>query len=99
MRCAPVFGVPPARQPSAGCCAGMAATVNWVTNAVVAQSFLPMMRLLGGSGTFWCYAACAAGGLAWVWAVLPETSGLTLDQVQALFGGPERDKGARDEED
>ena len=49
MRCAPVFGVPPARQPSAGCCAGMAATVNWVTNAVVAQIFgIQHMSMLSG---------------------------------------------------
>lgn len=35
---------------------GLAATSNWVTNAVVAQTFLTLTRTLGGSGAWriWC---------------------------------------------
>lgn len=63
----------------------MAATANWLTNAVVAQTFLTLTQLLGGSGAFWLYALLALVGLGWVVAVLPETSGLSLDDVQQLF--------------
>ena len=67
--------------------AGLAATANWVSNAAVAQTFLTLTHSLGGSGAFYLYAAMACAGFLWAFAALPETSGLTLDQVQELFGG------------
>ncbi|EFN54539.1 hypothetical protein CHLNCDRAFT_8066, partial [Chlorella variabilis] len=70
-----------------GVATGLAATANWVSNALVAQTFLTLTQLLGGSGAFFLYAAIACAGFLWAHAVLPETNGLTLDQVQQLFGG------------
>ena len=58
-----------------GLASGVAATSNWVANAVVSQTFLTMTLKLGGSGTFWLYAAVAAAGLVWVYFMLPETKG------------------------
>lgn len=66
---------------------GIAATANWVSNALVAQTFLTLTRTLGGSGAFYLYACVACAGLLWTYRFLPETNGLTLDQVQHLFGG------------
>lgn len=67
--------------------AGIAATANWLSNAAVAQTFLTLTQKLGGSGAFYCYCAIAAGGFAWTYRFLPETNGLSLEQVQQLFGG------------
>lgn len=53
----------------------------------MAQTFLTLTTRLGSSGAFYLYACVAAAGFAWAAAVLPETNGLTLDQVQQLFGG------------
>lgn len=54
---------------------GAAATCNWITNAVVSQTFLTLIQHLGGSGTFWLYAVIALAGAIWVYFALPETNG------------------------
>jgi SP family myo-inositol transporter-like MFS transporter 13 len=68
-----------------GFATGLAATANWGTNAVVAQTFLSLVKLMGAGNTFWLYALFATVGWIWAWAVLPETKGLTLEEVQHLF--------------
>lgn len=70
-----------------GVATGLAATANWVSNAAVAQTFLTLTTRVGGSGAFYLYAAIASAGFVWTYACLPETNGLTLEQVQQLFGG------------
>lgn len=49
--------------------------------------FLTSIHTLGGSGTFWAIGAMAGAGWVWAWAVLPETKGLGLDDIQRLFAG------------
>lgn len=68
-------GCPLTSQLCRPCSAGLAATANWVSNAAVAQTFLTLTALLGGSGAFFLYAGIACVGFAWTWAVLPETNG------------------------
>ena len=58
-----------------GVAGGAAATVNWLTNALVAQTFLTLTQWVGASGAFWLYAVIALIGLAWVYQALPETAG------------------------
>lgn len=64
---------------------GAAATCNWITNAVVSQTFLTLIQHLGGSGTFWLYAVIALAGALWVYFALPETNGRF--HVSLCFGG------------
>lgn len=64
---------------------GAAATANWLTNAVVSHTFLPLTQALGGSGTFWIYAAITACGTAWAYLQLPETKGVACEPC-ALLG-------------
>ena len=52
----------------------------------MAQTFLTLTQRAGGSGAFFLYSAVACAGFLWAWAFLPETNGLSLDQVQQLFG-------------
>lgn len=54
---------------------GLAATANWLTNAVVSLTFLPATKQLGASTTFGIYALLAAAGGAWLSRALPETKG------------------------
>ena len=54
---------------------GAAATANWLTNAVVSHTFLPLIQVIGGSGAFWIYAVITACGTAWAYIQLPETKG------------------------
>jgi len=68
-----------------GVCMGIAATSNWVANALVASTFLTLFRLVGGSGVFWLYGMVAVVGILWVGVVLPETRGLSLEEIQGML--------------
>lgn len=57
---------------------GAAATANWLTNAVVSHTFLPLTQAIGGSGAFWLYTVITACGTAWAYLQLPETKGASL---------------------
>ena len=64
--------------------AGAAATANWLTNAVISHTFLPLTQAVGGSGAFWIYAAITACGSAWTYVQLPETKGGCLGRLPEL---------------
>ena len=68
-----------------GLASGVAGTANWVSNAIVSQLFLFLTRAVSASGTFVLFAVIAAGGVVWSHVFVPETKGLSLAEVQALF--------------
>lgn len=68
---------------------GAAATCNWITNAVVSQTFLTLIQHVGGSGTFWLYAVIALAGAVWVYSALPETNG---EQAPTMSTIPSKDQ-------
>lgn len=63
----------------------VATVANWGANFLVALTFLTLAGILGKAGIFWFYAAM--GVLTWifVWRLIPETKGKTLEEVEALF--------------
>lgn len=65
--------------------AGICAAANWMANAVVAQSFLTLVYILGEGAVFWLYGAIAMFGTFWTFMFLIETKGLTLDEIQIRF--------------
>ena len=70
-----------------------AATIaNWLANLVVALTFLDLVDLLGRPGVFFVYAALAFGALLFARALVPETKGLSLEAVEALWVGRASDK-------
>ncbi len=63
-----------------------AATIaNWVANLVVALTFLQLVDLLGRPGVFFAYAFLTAGAFLFARALVPETKGLNLEAVEALW--------------
>lgn len=68
-----------------GLCGGIAATANWVANFLVAQTFLSLTDALGTSLTFLLFAAVALLALLFVLCWVPETKGLSFEQVEAVF--------------
>ncbi len=61
-----------------------AATVtNWALNLVVAVTFLTLVGLLGHAGTFWLYGVVAVGAWAFIYLLVPETKGKSLEQIEA----------------
>eukprot|EP01018_Ginkgo_biloba_P018990 Gb_11512 [translate_table: standard] len=68
-----------------GVCGGIAATANWISNLLVAQSFLSLTQLLGTSGTFFLFTCMSVLALIFVLVVVPETKGLSLQEVEKLW--------------
>lgn len=63
----------------------LATATNWGSNFVVGLTFLPMMEWLSPGWTFTSYAVICAIGWVGVWAIYPEMSGLSLEEVKDLL--------------
>lgn len=64
---------------------GAAALANWLSNAVVSLLFLPLEHTLPRGGVYFLGAACASAGACWLHFALPETKGMTFDEIQETF--------------
>ncbi|KAJ5963366.1 uncharacterized protein N7479_003242 [Penicillium vulpinum] len=64
---------------------GLATATNWGSNFIIGLTFLPMMEWISPSWTFALYALVCVIGWAGVWAIYPEMSGLSLEQVKGLL--------------
>ncbi|XP_031261412.1 inositol transporter 1-like isoform X2 [Pistacia vera] len=68
-----------------GTCGGMSATVNWVSNLIVAQSFLSVADAVGTGATFLILACIAVLAIVFVIVFVPETQGLTFLEVEQIW--------------
>lgn len=68
-----------------GICGGMSATVNWVSNLIVAQSFLSIAEAVGTGATFLILAVVAVLAFVFVAVFVPETKGLTFEEVERIW--------------
>ncbi|KAK1294425.1 Inositol transporter 1 [Acorus calamus] len=68
-----------------GICGGMSATVNWVSNLIVAQTFLSVVGLVGTGATFLIIEAIAILAFVFVVVFVPETKGLSFKEVESLW--------------
>ncbi|HEX7340447.1 MAG TPA: sugar porter family MFS transporter [Rhodanobacteraceae bacterium] len=55
---------------------------NWVANMIVGATFLTLLNTVGHAGTFWLYAALNVIFLIVTFALVPETRGVTLEQIE-----------------
>ncbi len=65
--------------------ASAATVANWSANLLVSLTFLTLINALGKDIVFWIYAAFAAIGLVFVWRLIPETKGHTLEDVEVYW--------------
>ena len=56
---------------------------NWALNLVVAVTFLTLVGVLGHAGTFWLYGVIALGAWVFIYFLVPETKGKSLEQIEA----------------
>lgn len=68
-----------------GICGGMSATVNWISNLVVAQTFLSIADLVGTGATFLILVGIAVLAVVFVIVFVPETQGLTFLEVEQMW--------------
>ncbi|KFK22027.1 hypothetical protein AALP_AAs71925U000400 [Arabis alpina] len=68
-----------------GICGGMSATVNWISNLIVTQTFLSIAEAAGIGTTFLILAGIAVLAVIFVIVVVPETQGLTFSEVEQIW--------------
>ncbi|KAK7304280.1 hypothetical protein VNO77_45147 [Canavalia gladiata] len=68
-----------------GICGGMSATVCWVSNLIVSETFLSIAEGIGIASTFLILAAIAVVAFLFVLLYVPETKGLTFDEVEVIW--------------
>ncbi|CAL8291668.1 unnamed protein product [Boreogadus saida] len=66
----------------------VSAGVNWICNVLVSLSFLHMAQALTYYGAFTVYTVVSLLGVLFLLGCLPETQGLPLEEMEALFTGP-----------
>ncbi len=54
----------------------------WAFNMLVAMTLLTLIDAVGISGTFWIYAILCVLGVLFVYFLVPETKGCTLEQIE-----------------
>jgi hypothetical protein len=76
----------------------VATVANWSFNLLVALTFLTMIDVLGRPGGFWLYAG--VGVIAWlfIYRLVPETRGRSLEQIEEHWrqGKHPREMGVKD---
>ena len=58
------------------------AAVNWLSAFLVAQFFLSLVDAIGESTTFFLFAALCVVSFVFVWRLVPETKGRSLEEIQ-----------------
>ncbi|XP_021911542.1 probable inositol transporter 2 [Carica papaya] len=68
-----------------GVCGGIAATANWISNLIVAQSFLSLTEAIGTSWTFLIFGVISVIALVFVIICVPETKGLPIEEIEKML--------------
>ncbi|SFK66162.1 sugar porter family MFS transporter [Rhodanobacter glycinis] len=55
---------------------------NWVANMIVGATFLSLLNGIGDARTFWLYAGLNGVFLVFTFWLVPETRGVTLEQIE-----------------
>jgi sugar porter (SP) family MFS transporter len=70
-----------------GSAMSIAALCNWGSNFLVALTFPVLLATLGGAGAFWLFAVLGIAAWLFVWFLVPETKGRTLEEIEADMRG------------
>jgi SP family galactose:H+ symporter-like MFS transporter len=65
----------------------VATAANWGSAFLVSQGFLSLIGAIGNPFTFWLFALFCGAGWIWIYRVVPETKGRSLEQIQDLWNG------------
>lgn len=68
-----------------GICGGMSATVNWICSVIMSTSFLSVVDAIGLGESFMVLMAVAVLAVGFVITYVPETKGLTFEEVASIW--------------
>jgi hypothetical protein len=66
----------------------IATAVNWGSAFLVSEFFLSMVHGIGADLTFGVFAFFCVVAWIWIYFAVPETKGLSLEQIQELWKAP-----------
>jgi sugar porter (SP) family MFS transporter len=59
------------------------ATVSlWLACILVTATFLSLVEVIGSTGAFWLYAAMSVLNFLFIWRLMPETKGRSLEEIE-----------------
>ena len=54
----------------------------WLACILITSTFLSLVEAVGSTGAFWLYAAMSVVNLLFIWRVMPETKGRSLEEIE-----------------
>jgi MFS family permease len=54
----------------------------WLACILVTATFLSLVEAVGSAGAFWLYAAMSVLNFLFIWRVMPETKGRSLEEIE-----------------
>lgn len=70
-----------------GVAGSIAGTTNWILAFVVTKTFVNLKDSIGSGETFWLFAGITIVGVFFVFFLVPETKGKSLNEIQAILEG------------
>lgn len=65
-----------------------AGTLNWLLSFTVTSTFNSLNQTIGAGQVFWLFAGIMLIGFIFIFFVVPETKGKSVDEIQVMLGGP-----------
>lgn len=68
-----------------GVAGSIAGTSNWLLAFIVVKFFDPVKEIIGPAATFWVFSGITIVGFFFVWFIVPETKGKSLNEIQTML--------------
>uniref|UniRef100_A0A1B6E0I4 Major facilitator superfamily (MFS) profile domain-containing protein n=1 Tax=Clastoptera arizonana TaxID=38151 RepID=A0A1B6E0I4_9HEMI len=73
-----------------GIATGIAVGMNWTSVFIVTKTFQALINNFGNNVTFWCFGLICAVGAVFIFFIIPETKGKSLEEIQMELSGKKR---------
>ncbi len=76
--------------PVRGIGGGFATATNWTSQLLVSATYLDLVKLITAAGSFWLYSGVTAASCVFTYFLLPELSGVSINDVAQAFDADEQ---------